>query len=684
MSLHFRHSATAVAARAAAAVLRVPPPLPPSRWAAANLVVPDGPRNGEPWSADLTPYVVEPLDMFGPDSPVNEIAFRKSAQTGFTTLAIAAIGHSIDRDPCRMMIIQPTDAALADFNRDKLQPAIEQSKVLRAKVAAQTSRSATGSTTYSKRYPGGALTLAIATSAADLRSKTIKKLIRDEIDQYPDDLDGQGDPLEISDGRLMSFLASGDWKKLDISTPTIKGASKIDARFEAGDQRFWHVPCPHCRQPDGAPSEFVFEWGENFRYARTYPHGAHYVAPCCGSIIEASEKNGLVRRGRWVATRPEPGRFPSYHFDALSSPFVPWDEIAKAYVSAGDDPAKLKTFWNLWLGLPYEMKGDAPDHELLYARREDYPRGIVPPGGIILVGAADVQMRGIWWEITAYGPRRESWTVDAGYIDGDTSTHDGEAFVKLREQVLDGPWRDAWDRPRSLDAFGIDTGFRTHAVYAWVRASQRLNRVGRDVVLALKGDDGWGKPPLSLPTLVDIDMGGRKVKKGVRLWRVGTWPLKGSLYEDLHRVRGAEGVPEGYCHFGSWQDMSYFRQLTAEYLTDETIRGRRVRTWKLRASERDNHLLDCRVYILALLEHLGLARMTTNDWAQLAAERGVPTDTVPPLLEAASAPAAGFRQSPPAAPAEASPVASLSAQPAAARPQQDDWLGGRGDFWDER
>ena len=301
MSFAFKTDAIVTLATALAAGLKPPPPLSPSRWAPKNLIVPDGPRAGEPWSLDLTPYIAEPLDFFGPDSPVNEIAVRKSAQTGFTTLAIAAIGHSIDRDPCRMMVIQPTDSALSDFNRDKLQPAIENSKALKAKVIPQTSRSATGSTTYSKRYPGGALTLAIATSAADLRSKTVKKIIRDEIDQYPDDLDGQGDPLEISDGRLMSFLASGEWKKIDISTPTIKGASKIDRRFEQGDQRFWRIKCPHC---DG---EYSFEWGQNFRFSREFPHKAHYVAPCCGAIIWPSERNGLVRKGRWIATSPRPG-----------------------------------------------------------------------------------------------------------------------------------------------------------------------------------------------------------------------------------------------------------------------------------------------------------------------------------------------------------------------------------------
>ena len=314
--IEFKVDVRKVMARAIADALRPPAPMAPSAWAAANLIVPDGPQAGQAFDLTLTPYLAEPLDMLGPDSPANELAVMKSAQTGFTLLLIALLGYLVDRSPCRAMVVQPTSDAVAEFNREKLDPAIK-AAALKRKVASQTSRSSEGSTTYSKKFAGGSLTLAIATSVADLRSKTVRVLLRDEIDAYPDDLDGQGDPLEISDGRLISFLASGDWKKADISTPTVKGASKIERRYEAGDQRRWHVPCPGCGE------EFVFEFGTNFRFEQAFPHKAYYVAPCCGAVIEAHEKTGLVRKGRWIAGAPRPGAFPSFHLDALSSPFVP-------------------------------------------------------------------------------------------------------------------------------------------------------------------------------------------------------------------------------------------------------------------------------------------------------------------------------------------------------------------------
>ena len=108
---------------------------------------------------------------------------------------------------------------------------------------------------------------------------------------------------------------------------------------------------------------------------------------------------------------------------------------------------------------------------------------------------------------------------------------------------------------------------------------------------------------------------------------LGTWPLKGAFCADLRKEglrAGAKVDPPGYCHFASWLDEGYFRQITAEYLAEETYRGRARKVWKLRASERDNRWLEARIYCMALAEHLGLSSLTPAEWAMLAKERGMP------------------------------------------------------------
>ncbi|MDF2621415.1 MAG: putative phage terminase large subunit [Xanthobacteraceae bacterium] len=478
--------------------------------------------------------------------------------------------------------------------------------------------------------------VALKTAATDLRNQVADGLaalaseLRAEPRRGLDDFDPTGatEPPPIT-ARQESFLQTGEWKRASISTPTIKGSSRIWSRYEAGDQRRWHVRCPGCSE------EFVFEFGPFFRHEAEFPYRAHYVAPCCGTVIEGVQKNSLVRRGRWIATSPGPGKHPSYHFDALSSPFVPWDVIAKRFLDAGDDPSKLKTFYNLTLGLPFEIRGDAPDHVRLMALREEYPRGRIPPLGLLLTAAADVQGNGIYVEVLAHAPNRASWPIEATFLDGDTSDPKGGAFAKL-DEFYERAWPDAFGKRRRVDAFGVDSGYRSHVVYSWVR--------GRPGAFALKGEDGWTRPPLGTPQPVDIDLNGQKIKHGAVVWAVGTWSLKAVFYADLRKQRLAEGAevePVGACHFGTWQDTVYFEQITNEYLADEKFKGRLRKVWKPRGP---NHFLDCRIYNLALAEYLGLSRMTADDWAVLARDRGVPEEMrtsdlfSPPSVQLVAAP----------------------------------------------
>jgi phage terminase large subunit GpA-like protein len=684
--LQFKRSAVAAMCAEAMALIEPPRKVLPADWAAQNLIVPDGPRANEKWDKSLTPYVVEPLNNSGPESTVNKWAIRKSAQTGFTVMAIAIVGSTIDTDPSGgILLVQPTDGALADFIADKLNPSIEQSAALKAKVKPQVSRSGEGSTTYLKRYPGGSMALAIANSTADLRSKTKRKIIKDEASEYPDDLDGQGSPHAMIEARYESFLATGDWKEVNISTPTVKGACYIDKQFEAGDQRYWHVPCPHC---DG---KFALRFGPQFKFNDGFPYQAHYIAPCCGAVIEAHEKNPLVRKGEWIAVAPGPGKFPSYHIDAMSSPFVPWDKIAERWITAQGDPAKLKAFYNLTLGEAFEIKGDAPDHVRLMERREDYPKGRIPARGLMLTAAADVQMNGIYVEVVAWAPNRESWVVFVDVLEGDTTNANAGAFLKLGE-LYDKEWPDAFGGRRKVDAFAIDSGFRSHIVYHWCQS--------RHNAYAVDGRDGWHLPAIGTPSVKDIDIEGRKLGY-VKLWPVGTWPLKGHWYEDLRRegkAAGREVDPPGYCHFGKFLDENYFKQVTAEYLADVRNRGRQTKRWEPRGNQA-NHWFDCRVYNMAVADHLGLSSMTEDEWKLLARERA-PTISQgdlfaarPLAVQVATSPASATPSAPsggddPPPVQDPTPPANASVEAPAARSQDEptgsNWIGRSTSGWLKR
>lgn len=621
MSIKLKLTALAVMAAAFAAVTKPADAIEPAAWAAEHFVVPDGPLAGQKVDFTRSPYLREPLNFFADACPENKASIRKSKQSGFTLLAMMACAYTACVEPCDVFLIEPTDSSLRDFIDDKLQPSIDGTPALREKIRQQVSRSGKGSTTYTKRFSGGSLLMATASSTAELRGKTRKKVIKDEASEYKADLDGQGSPHDMISGAYETFLASGEWKELEISTPVVKGECHIDAAFNAGDQRYWHVVCPNCQE------KFYFKFDlKQFCFNEQYPYNASYFPECCGVEIKGHQRDALVQNaerdgGGWIATAPAPGKHRSYHFDALSSPFVPWDTIAQRYLGSKDFPSKQKTFYNLTLGLAYEVKGDAPDYKLLMARREDYTDGHWPARGLIGITAADVQHTGIWTETVAFAPNGESWSVQHTFLEGETTDHRGGAFLKLAE-LYDRQFPDAFGSVRHCDAMMIDAGDggRSNQVYAFCRGRQRA--------YAIKGMPGWSHPSIGTPTQVDVTVDGKKFKGGATLWPVGSWSLKSTWYANLRkdgRKNGAEIDPPGYCHFHEGNDERYFRQVTSEFLKTTVVRGRSTHVWQ---EQGPNHLLDCRVYAMAGAEMMGLSRMTDEQWAELARHRGMPKEAI--------------------------------------------------------
>jgi phage terminase large subunit GpA-like protein len=610
---------------------------PPERlsfdqWLPKNLILIDGPQSGEPWSADGAPYLPGIAACLSEDHPCNLVTVRKCQQSGASILALGWCLYCADREPANMLYGVPGIDSLKALNNTKFQPLTDafHKHIKRTVILPQMSRSGAGSTTYEKKFAGGFLALGNANSVMDLSMITVRKGVKDEVSKW-EDIPGYGDPEKLFFGRFTAHRRVRDWKILEISTPEIDsglddldeatGHCRIDRSFRKSDQRYWHCLCPECG------SLFVHRF-DSFLIDAKHPHRSVYRCDC-GHDVTESERVIAVRAGEWDSTLPEDqreGRHPGFHIDAFISLMMSYGDIAEDCLAAKSEPEK-KAFANLDLGLPYKYGGDAPDHVRLMERREpDLIRGHIPPRGLILTAFADVQMRGMWLLIVAHAPNREKWVIEAEYIDGDTADMNGEAFEQLRKKTLDREFPDAFGGKRRIDALAVDSGYRSHIVYSWVRKNQRIHPLsGHDVILATKGLKGWGRPAIGQPKLMDISLGGKVIREGVKVWGLGTWPLKSSHYTNLHRVREPDALlyPDGYCHHGAWLDDVFFKQITSETLQDIRFRGRITnREW---VKNGPNHYLDCYVGNDALAEYLGISTSTQEDWAALAAHRGVPS-----------------------------------------------------------
>ncbi len=647
--------------------LRPPRRITVAEWAAERRRV--AAESGSPlpgrWRNEVAPYLVEIMECLSPHHPAREVVFKKSAQVAGTEAGLNLIGHTIDEAPGPILVVLPSLDEAKKYNKVKLGPTIEQTPSLRAKVLEQKSRDEDSSTTSFKRFRGGYLVLTGANSSKGLQMISVRTVIFEEISEFPFDVDGRGDPVDLALARTDAHTARR--KIFYNSTPGLKGICRVSAKYEASDQRQYHVPCPHC----GAEQVLDFA---NLRWnSDTPPHGAFYVCAVHGCIIEHRHKRAMLAAGRWIARYP--GRFPGFALDQLYSPFKTWDDIAARIVAAGTDPARLKVLTQQVKGLEWEDAGDAPDWEKLYARREDWPAGTVPHGGLMIVGAADVSHDGIWYEVVAFGRGRTTWSIDAGFIEGDTAHVDAPAWRKLTE-VYHRRYVAASGRDMPIQHFAVDSGDgkRARTVYDWVR--------GRPLALAIKGVSGRNKPAVGTPSTMTVTRSGRKTRRGLKVWPIGVDDLKAEFYAFLRiapPTDGAEQFAPGYCHFPMGRDTRFFQQLTAEYLDQAEVKGRIVSFWR---QTRPNHFLDCRVYAMAMADLLGITKMTEDRWR----ERELEWDTPPPepQLDLLGPVTAGRRTTTAHGPdAGRPPPAAASPEPAEdpAAPPPTPWLGGRRTGW---
>jgi phage terminase large subunit GpA-like protein len=597
-----------------AEAIRPVPPLPFSSWLAKNIILVDGPRKGELWSAVDAPYLVEIADCLDLEHPCNLVTVRKSQQTGVSILALAWMLYIAETAPDNALYGVPGIDALQDINSGKIQPLIDEWQRHSGKsvIYPVKDRSGSGSTTYEKRFAGGAIYLANANTVMDLSAKTCRFGVKDEVSKWQQ-LPNGADPENLFFGRFTAFRRQKTYKIFELSTPELDsgdalgegpGHCRIDRSFRRSDQRFWHIPCAECGRGLVQSHELlVIDRKQPFKTLLRCPHCTHHIS-------EMERVHG-VRLGRYVRTFDEIDRHPGFNVDAFMSLMMSYEAIAEDFIAfEAKGEAGAKDYHNLVLALPYAMKGNAPDHQRLMERREAYPSHTIPAGGLIFVAGADVQSYGIYVEGVAFAEDRQSWCVFAEFFEGATDNPQQGAW-KSFSAFVDQEFVDAHGVLRKLDAVAVDSGYRTNQVLEWCRRHPNA--------YATKGMPGRGQPAISVPSRKSVKKGGKRRRYGSAMaWPVGTWSLKAELYGNLHKTglaAGEERDPPGYCHFHQGLGEEYFHQLTAEYFEAKLVKGRLKEEWKKRREH--NHYLDCRIYAMAMAEHLGLSRMTRAEWDRL-------------------------------------------------------------------
>lgn len=546
-------------AQAVANRLRPPPDLTVSQWADAYRML-SSEASAEPgrWKTDRAHYQKGILDAIN-DPNVEGIVVMSSAQVGKTEILLNAIAYFIDYDPAPILLLQPTLEMAQTFSKDRLAPMCRDTPALRGKIQDAKSRSS-GNTMLHKTFAGGHITMAGANSPASLASRPIRIMLADEVDRYPPSAGSEGDPVNLAKKRTTTF-----WNKKTIlvSTPTVKGASRIETAYENSTQEQYHLPCPDCSFMQPLKwSNIVFE-----------PVG--HACENCGTVStqDAWKKN----RGEWVANATH-HKIRGFHLNELISPWRRWEQIIDDFREAKKSPETLKTFINTSLGETWEEEGSKVDHNNLYARREHYPAK-VPMNAVVLTCSVDVQDDRLEAQVEAWGADEENWKIDFRILRGDPSRPD---LWKALDEFLNRRYDHETGASLHIACTAIDSGgHHAQEVYKFVRPRE-VKRV-----YAIKGSSKAGQPVVGRPSKSNLGK--------INLFPVGSDTAKETIYARLN----INEVGAGYIHFPVSTDFDeeWFEQLTAETCVTRYKEGRAYRKW-IKSRPR-NEALDLSVYNLA-------------------------------------------------------------------------------------
>jgi phage terminase large subunit GpA-like protein len=529
------------------------------------------------------------MDAFT-DPKVRRIVMASASQVGKSELLNNIIGYIIDEDPGSILFIHPTTIDAKDYSKLRIAPMFRDCKSLRAKVADPKSRDS-GNTILQKTFPGGILTMCGSTEAHSLASKPIRYIMGDERDRWAVSAGTEGDPWELARARQITFYNS---KAVEVSTPTIKNASAIEASFAAGTMERWCVACPHCGEYHNITfSDIRYDYEEKIVAGqKTYSvSNIRYICKSCGCISTESEIK--KQPAKWIAENPDAYErgVRSFWLNAFVSPWASWESTILEYLMAIGNTKKLQVVYNTRFGELWEDRGDLEDEDSLMMRREEYEAEL-PEGVLVLTCGVDTQDDRLEFEVVGHGHFGETWGIKKGIIMG--RPDDNETWKQL-DDILDHVYCFKSGAGLRISMTFVDEGGHfTQDVRLQCRA--RLAKK----VFCTKGRGGDGVPYTSPPRKQKIIINGKSLGTCWQ-YQLGVDAGKQLIMDNLRvQSKGSK-----YCHFPRRDDYgsAYFKGLLSERLA---YKPERKSPWiweKIPGHER-NEALDCRNYAMAAFKAL--------------------------------------------------------------------------------
>lgn len=549
-----------------------------------------------PWRNERTPYLRAVMDSFT-DAKVRHIVMVAASQVGKSEFLNNCIGYIIDEDPGSILFVHPTTIDAKEYSKLRIAPMIRDCPTLRKKVSDPKSRDSSN-TILQKTYPGGILTMCGSTEAHALASKPIRYVFGDERDRWATSAGNEGDPWDLAMARQTTFYNA---KAVEVSTPTVKNASAIEAAYATGTMERWKSRCPHCGEYHEIQwADIRFEYDEAVVAGKTTYKikSVYYVCPGCGCV---SDEQTMKRQpARWEANNPdayEQGTR-SFWLNAFVSQWATWSSIVLKFLNATGSSKKLQVVYNTCFGQLWEDRGDLEDEDSLMARREDYGKREdgtdieLPDGVLVLTCGVDTQDDRLEFEVVGHGHFGETWGIRKGIIMG---RPDDDSTWERLDDVIDHIYRFEGGLGLRVNMTFVDEG--GHFTY---EVRQQCARRVRKKVFCIKGMSGQDRPFTAPPKQQKIII--NKIYLGT-CWQyqLGVDAGKEIIMDNL-RVQ-TPGMK--YCHFPRRDDYGagFFAGLLSERKEYDPNK-KQPWVWKKIPGHERNEALDCRNYAMAAFKAL--------------------------------------------------------------------------------
>jgi len=526
-------------------------------------------------STKLRPYMREPMENFA-DSEITDLTLCWGAQTAKTTTAMLGLSYLMHWRPSPTLWVMPTEAMGRSWAGTRLHPFIEGNPVLAQHMPENHDQFKL----LEMQLDRMTMNVVGSNSPAALASRPIAYLFCDEVCKFARASKNEASALALAKQRTKTFVRP---KRVTTSTPTV-AVDEFWDEFLLGDQRYYKVPCPHCR--GGMLFEHKREtlvWDEDAKDKdgrwdlNRVNETAHYVCPLCGGDIRDHHKPRMLLAGGWEATNSHAERgHRSYHLNSFYSPDVRFGRMAVEFLKATQQLFGMQDFLNGWLALPFVEEGSEIEEKHLIARRLPYALGTVPEGAEIrsVILGADVQQAFTNYVVRAFAETGESWLIEYGRVAG------LEDLVQWAESAR---W-EIGGKSRKIDGGLIDSGWQPEHVY---RACVDARRRG----ISLLPSKGSGERFLAKPVrMTDITVSGRTYRNSLVIYSDGDF--KRLLYiETIREGRTPWWIPEGV-------GLDYTEELLRERMvTVENQRGYEQVVWKRFGA---NHYADAEKLALVL------------------------------------------------------------------------------------